>query len=311
MADTLIDYESKAVELTWIDAREYTVLPASSYLSVSPTGGRATRISWDNLPYADDATFYLQKSTSPTSGWATIAVLTMLDASYLDVYANNTMNRHELEYYRLVNVVEESVIGLARAEGYIDAYGAEMARRHRIQLINGRAGNRCFTFIKMRNAVRCPDCWDEMLQKRSKTNCATCKSTGFIQGYYNPIETYISFSAENVAINQAIDGPGSVNNAVQCWTSNYPMLNVGDVILEPGSNRFWSVQSLVLTMFKRVVTKQEVILQREDGDDPLLSLIDRVPAMVEGGTSYGKSIFQDDAQNSAGVLYGSTSELLY
>lgn len=312
MSDVPVAFESKQLELVWIDAKNYENTLASSYLTVSPISGRSTMIKFTMLPFTSGSTFYLQKSTSVTSGWKTIAVLTMLDVSYLDDDANNTMNRHDIENYRVVSVLNSKVVGIARSEGYIDAYGAEIARRHRIQLVNGNAGNRTYIFNKMRNDVRCPDCWDEILQKRSRINCEPCKSTGFLGGYYNPIEVYISFGAESIAIDQGISGPSSVSNSLQAWTSNYPLFNIGDVICEATSGRFWSVKQSNITMYKRVVTKQELILDREDGDDPLLELINRIPSdSSEGGLAYGKSIFQDDSENSAGISYSSSSEILH
>ena len=306
----LLNFESKALELTWIDARSYENILASKYITVSATGGRTTLVSWSSLPFPSGSSFFIQKSTSPSSGWHTLAQLTTNDSSYHDTHANNTMNRHDMEYYRLVCVSSKKVVGLARSEGYIDPYGAEIARRHRIQLVNGRVGNKVYVFHRMHNSTRCPECWDDILQKRSRVNCSVCNSTGFIQGYYNPIETYISFGPEQVSISQQIDGPSTAPNQVQCWTSNYPIINVGDVIIEPGSNRIWDVHSVGLTMYKRVITKQDIVLSREDGDDPIYSLINRLPNTSQGGTLNGSSIFQDDAENSAGVRYSGSTTLL-
>jgi hypothetical protein len=44
-------------------------------------------------------------------------------------------------------------------------------------------------------------------------------------------------------------------------------------------------------MHKRVVTKQELSLVKQEGDDPVLRLIHRIPEEVD---EYGQSIFQDD-----------------
>ena len=309
MAD-LINLESKALELTWIDVSGYENILASKYMSVSPVGGRITNVSWSSLPFTSGSSFLLQKSTSPKSGWRVIAKLTTADSSFLDTHANNTMNRHDTEYYRIVNPTSKKVIGLARAEGYIDPYGAEIARRHRVQLVHGKMGNKSYVFHRMHNSTRCPDCWDDILQKRSRVNCATCNSTGYIQGYYNPIEVYISFGPEQVSVSQQLDGPATAPNRVQCWTSNYPIINVGDIIIESGSNRIWDVGSVGLTMYRRVITKQDLVLNREDGDDPIYSLIGRLPTSEEGGTTYGESIFQDDSENSAGIRYSGSTTLL-
>ena len=309
MAD-LLNLETMHLTFTWINPTGYKTLLASNYMTVSAVTGRATVISFINIPFTMGSTFYLQKSGSVNSGWRTIAALTTNDSSYIDLHANNTYNRHENEFYRLVSPINKNIIGVAKSEGYVDPYGAEIARRHRIQLVNGRAGNKVYVFKRMHNDTHCPNCWDDILQKRSRVNCSLCNSTGFIHGYYNPIKTFISFGPENISVTSNIDGPATAPNAVQCWGSNYPLLTSGDLVLEPGSNRFWSISNTGLTMCKRVVTKQDFTLQREDGDDPLYSLINRLPTETEEAGAYGESIFQDDAEISAGIRYSGSTKIL-
>lgn len=295
MADT-INLMSRTVKVRYVTDEGCTALNSKGMLSVVPITARNSRIAWKGLPIQDPTeVFYIQKSGNPLSGWVTIARATILDTHVVDLYANNTMNRHDHEYYRILAPQSLYVIGTAKTEGYIDLYGAEIARRHNIYLHPGRGGNRTYVFIRMRDGIRCPDCWDEILQQRSRTQCTTCKDTGYLGGYYNPIEMYVSFGPEAVAVQGGIDGPDITPDSVNTWASNFPLLNIGDILIEYNTNRMWEVQSINITMHKRIVTRQEMVLSKMEGDDPTFKLIDRLP---KEDAVYGQSVFKDDSTNS-------------
>lgn len=273
---------SKVVYVTYVSDTGYGTI-ADNVITVTPITARETRIDWTNLrslPYlsiVDDDTLYIQRSGTKVSGWVTIGKAKALDApSFVDIDANNTLNRTDIAYYRLIIPAHNVVTQNATAGGKLDYHGAEIARRHYIALSKGLAGTRVFVFIKMRGSTRCPQCWDEILQQRSRVNCAVCDGTGYLIGYYNPIMTYMSMGSEVVSIQQDLDGPTPAPDNVQAWTNNYPMLNIGDIVMEYPTNRYWSVNQVAITMHKRVVTKQEVTLNKEEGDDPLLLIRSRI-----------------------------------
>lgn len=304
----LVNLMSRTVSMTYLSDAGCTYVDAKDTLFVEPITARTSKIWWHELPITDPTEiFYIQKSGNPLSGWLTIGKATIMDSCIIDGLANNTMNRHDVEYYRILAPVSMLNIGVAKVEGYIDLYGAEIARRHRIMLHHGLNGNKMFAFIRMRDGALCPDCWDDILQQRSKVDCSTCNDTGYIVGYYNPIELYVSMSGETVAVQSSLDGPTPAPDQASAWTSNFPLLNIGDMLLETKGNRFWEVQQNDLTMHKRVVTKQQLTLVKQEGDDPLLRLINRVPKE----DIYGQSVFEDDAADSESVYDCVPSELFY
>lgn len=302
----LNDFTSKKLTFTYISTKGYRNIPSDQYVIVSPLSGRATAIYWQDLPVSSD-TIYIQKSDSALSGWITLAECNKTAYVYVDFKGNNTLNRHPVTYYRLVSTADSVTIGDAKTDGYIDAYGAEMSRRHRIQLVRGHAGVRVYVFHRMHQGVRCPDCWDDILQKRSRVNCATCNNTGYIVGYCDPIETYISFGPENLQVSQEIDGPKVEPGNVQCWLGNFPLLANGDLILEPIKNRFWCIKSIGVTMHQRVITKQDIVLAKEEGDDPLYQLIKRIPSPLKEATAiHGQSTYKHKSEISEGIYFSGT-----
>lgn len=304
----LTAYTTRVIKVTYISTLGYTFKDSKGFLDVQPITARTSAITWSNLPLdTPDETFYIQKSGNPVSGWVHVAKATASDPFVVDIDANNTLNRHDIEYYRLVAPNSQLVLGVAKVEGYIDLYGAEIARRHRILLEHGLAGNKTYTFIRMRSGTRCPECWDEILQQRSRVDCETCKDTGYIQGYYNPIETWVSFSDENTSISGDLDGPDVQPDKLSAWTSNYPLLNVGDIIMEPHSHRFWEVQSVHINTHKRCITKQELVIVKQEGDDPLLALYLSIP---KEDINRGQSVFEDDSPYSEGIYDCVAPELL-
>ena len=259
----------------------FQVFDPRDRLKVTPWEARQTLVEWHNLfDINKDTIFYVQKSNSPTKNWLTIAHTTPFDLlSYLDDEGNNTFANHSTEYYRLVVMGPGSnyIVGPLTVNGVADAYGSEISRRHRIKLDRGLSGNLMYLFTRIKYGDRCPECWDEILQKRVSVDCAYCLGTGFFNGYCNPYPIYVSMGVEREFIDHETDGPVNKAGQTDAWTSNYPILNNGDMLIEPNSRRLWSIDQRQFSTHKRVVTKQNLVLTRVTGDDPTWRLVERLP----------------------------------
>lgn len=86
----------------------------------------------------------------------------------------------------------------------------------------------------------------------------------------------MSLSPENVAVIQPFDGT-AITGQLQGWTAGYPRINVGDAIVDSATRNIWHVSQSAFTTHKRVVTKQELILQHQDDDSHLFDLLQRIP----------------------------------
>lgn len=105
------------------------------------------------------------------------------------------------------------------------------------------AGMPVFIYKKKREGARCPDCWDPILKKVTKSNCVTCKGTGFLEGYYKPIEGWMGFGL-NMDASQLTEWGVKQIDQTDIEFTDYPELSIGDVILELKEFKFWKISNL-------------------------------------------------------------------
>lgn len=273
--------ESAPIKVKWV-APTYTdwkTIPSTKILTVTSITPRENIIEWSKLPDEYTVTYlYIQKSENEENGWRTIGRWDFGSTyEFNDTTGSTSSHRHGMEYYRLVMPEIKTIIGNACYEGTMEPYGLEVARRNRIKLKQGKCGNKCYALVRMRDGARCPECWNEMFQKRTRSNCPTCNDTGYIIGYYNPIVIYVNFGPETAIIHAEIDGPTNPADEVSGWTGNYPLLANGDAIVEANSLRVWIVKQIQVTTYRRIITKQIITIKRSTGDDRTMNILSKLP----------------------------------
>lgn len=242
---------------------------------------RILELSWSNIPTkyfpTKDSVALLEYSDSPTSGFITLKEISRDHPPfYIDDHTITTYYRFPIVYYRF-NFPELGVTSRVFSnEKLPNYYGAEIIRRHLIQLREGHAGNLMYLCIKRRTAEKCPNCWDQIRGQRTKTSCPVCLNTGFIGGYFDPIGVYVSLSPESVSVAQPFDGT-AITGQLQAWTAGFPRFNLGDALIDANTRNIWHVSQVSLTTHKRVVTKQELMLQRQDDDSHIFDILQRIP----------------------------------
>ena len=246
---------------------------------------RSAEITWSELPKEyfpyKTSVALLQISDSPTSEFETIHTITQnAPPWYLDDASMTTTHRSPMVYYRIVFPDMDIRIATFSNEALPNYYGAEIARRHAIQLKEGHSGNLMYLFIRRRLKERCPDCWDTLRGMRSKTNCPTCLNTGYLRGYYDPIGVYVSLSPENTTVRQPFDGT-EISGQMQGWTAGYPRISLGDILVDAKTREVWAISQVNMTTHKRVVTKQEIMVDHYDEDDATYKILERMPKNPE------------------------------
>lgn len=256
---------------------------------------RKLRIFWTELPHKyfkePNSVAYLEVSDAPNDGWELVCEITKFQPPYaLDESTKLTYYRSMVAYYRIR--FEDGTTTLPFSTDKLpNYYGAEISRRHAIALKEGHQGNLFYLFIRKKFMDPCPECWDSIRGTRSKSYCKTCLGVGFVGGYYNPIGIYMSVTPEETTIQQEVDGvsiPGNMSG----WTSGFPRISLGDVLVDPATQDIWHVQSLRLTTHKRTVTKQEVQLVHQDEDVAIMQLLQRIPRTPQGkDVRHGEILF--------------------
>ena len=100
-----------------------------------------------------------------------------------------------------------------------------------------------FLYKKKREGDRCEVCWDKVTKRVSRSNCTNCFGTGFAGGYYKSITTWMDFNPDPMIAQIAEFGLKEPSQTDIQFT-NYPLLQLGDIILELEPFRFWRLSNI-------------------------------------------------------------------
>ena len=102
-------------------------------------------------------------------------------------------------------------------------------------------------YTKKAEGFRCEECWDNVLKRQTNSHCERCYGTGFIGGYYQPIPAWIDFSPSPEIVQIADFGEKQLHETDIQFT-DYPSLQVGDLILQGKPLVFWRVENVRSTL---------------------------------------------------------------
>lgn len=125
-------------------------------------------------------------------------------------------------------------------------------------------------FKKMTEGERCPVCWDKVLKRVTRSNCKVCHGTGFSngvnQGYYSPLSGWMKFEPDPKVVQIAEWGERQIRQTDIEFT-NYPVLSVGDLIVEVKTMRYWRVLNVRFTEKNRTIMTQVARLDEINRSD--------------------------------------------
>lgn len=160
-------------------------------------------------------------------------------------------DKHRVYYYQVKaldkktgKVIESPV---STWEGDLDFIGLYVVEEHDF-LFREVMGMPMLVYKKITaGKSRCPDCWDEISKRITKSNCTSCHGTGWVGdgvgGFYNPTYTYADFSPDPEAIQVAQFGKLQPTQT-DVFMTNYPRMSVGDVVVELMTNKRWKVANV-------------------------------------------------------------------
>lgn len=191
--------------------------------------------------------FFVDRGESPTEMHQLNA--SPIAAKGLDEYVDRTANVTDLDkiYYFHVRAVEFQGATPVQTftspsttwDGDLDLVGLYIVEEH---LFAHRwvYGVPVMIYKKRRDGVYCPECWDDVLQRVAKSNCRTCYGTGRLDGFYAPIEAWMSLEPDP-KMEQVVDWGKRQQGQTDIQFTNYPLLSVDDIIVELKPNKFWKV----------------------------------------------------------------------
>lgn len=149
--------------------------------------------------------------------------------------------------------------------GDLDLIGMYIVEEHNF-LLEDVTGVPCLVFVRRKNGIYCPACFDPIQKKRTSSSCLTCYNTNYVGGFHNPIDTYIDVSPDPTDINLA-DWGEVQKNETDLLMSNYPEVVPGDLIKELRSGRLWRVAAARPTEKRRASMLQLVrVMEVSAGD---------------------------------------------
>lgn len=147
---------------------------------------------------------------------------------------------------------------------------AEFIRKSEQTLLTQVIGRKCWLFKRRTFGTRCHSCYDRIMGKRTRANCPDCYDTGFLRGYWDPIEVWVQIDPPQEAkqnhaqqIEQEVYSSGRL--------TFYPNVTHGDVIVE-AENKRWRVVRVTESQRLRAPVKQELVLRQIQENDIEYSL---------------------------------------
>lgn len=143
-----------------------------------------------------------------------------------------------------------------RADGivYMPQIVKEILRRH--ELILKTDGIYADIYVRKVAGDRC-DCYDPYREAPNKT-CLKCYGTGIVGGFVKFENQLVRIAQGSNSITIQRVAPGiSIQSTPSSWILNYPILNIGTVIVEKGTNKRWLVTDITKVFVAGFVTRQE------------------------------------------------------
>jgi len=187
--------------------------------------------------------FQLLTPMTPAAGIRSNMILEFVDSTA------NLVDLHKVYYYRVRGV---EFIGGQEAQsfysdpvtwdGNLDLVGLYIVEEH-LFFHRYVAGVPVMIFKKRRDGAQCPDCWDDVLHRVTKSNCTTCYGTGKLAGFYPPYEAWMNFEPDPKAV-AVVEWGQRQSSQTDIQFTNYPLLTDGDIIVELKPNKIWKVSNV-------------------------------------------------------------------
>ena len=234
-------------------------------------------VRWKLEPTAQDLRnlrFYVDRGESPTALEQLNGVgITATDLQEYVDYSVNIKDLDKVLYYR-VRAVEQSPDGVALQtftsaettwDGDLDLVGLYVNEEHLFEM-RWVDGVPAMVFKKIHDGVYCPECWDPILKRVTKSTCRTCYGTGRSGGYYPPMDAWMKFEPDP-KMEQVAEWGKRQTSQTDIMFTNYPLLTPDDIIVELKPNRFWKVENVRYPEKNRTILLQMARLNAVNPSD--------------------------------------------
>jgi hypothetical protein len=205
-------------------------------------------ISWD-----EPGTGYVFRSLYPTEGFTLIG---SSDIGYFEDEPPQQPGPLLRWYYRVL--IDSQEIGTAPVTDSSEPSTLYMALMARRQI--ERIGEDAFLVVGRSQGTRCSECWDSVTGRRMRSDCSTCDGSGYLAGNSQAIPIKMSFSKEE-PLPQRTQTAKIMTLQMSAWTSNFPLIKAGDLIVRTYDRRVFEVLQWQPTRRRSFVIRQNITLR--------------------------------------------------
>lgn len=193
--------------------------------------------------------FYVDRGESPSDYEQIAGPLSPYGLyEYVDTTAN-LLDLNKVYYYRVraaeeVNGVTKQTFtsGETTWDGNLDPVGLYVVEEHYFYL-RWVVGVPVLIYKKIHDGAYCTNCWDNILKKVTLANCQVCYGTGRVDGYYPPMEAWMSLEPDP-KMEQVVDWGIRQSSQTDILFINYPLLTPDDLVIELKPNRIFKVENV-------------------------------------------------------------------
>ena len=266
-----------------------------------------------------DFVTYIDRSESPMGPWDVVAGPFEDRYRFVDNRVN-LQNRWRQIWYKIRTISKRDALEVAASDPVTfhaepDLFAAEIQRLERL-LWEEYAGRRCFIFPARTFGQYCPSCMDGpekgkgFTMQRRRSQCLTCYDTGFVRGYFDPIEIFMQFDPSTAAV-QTLPITERQQSDTTARLPNFPHMKPRDLVVE-AENRRWRVMAVTPTERLRSVVHQELRLHEIVKGDIEFQLPIRLDNLRDFEPSPGRNFtnpqnlenFEQEAIKNAFAVYG-------
>lgn len=195
-------------------------------------------------------------STDPDTGDETV-IIYPCDSVSAAIWDEVNYDFNRKFYFKFELVYDSEVVDtiVKPCFGQMDGISAVVAANERL-LYRNWTGYPAAIWRRKAEGTHCPECWNPYTQSVDKSHCSTCQGTGFTSGYYNAIETQISFEYGN-SVSQRTQVSEETKTEIQARMTNYPLMRPGDMVLNKDTAQRFVVNRIQTTQLPNLRRKKE------------------------------------------------------
>lgn len=219
-------------------------------------------------------TFTVQHSNNDSLGFTDISIpLAFTIGNFIQkMEIGNELN----QFYRIkiINTkTKEETYSKPQSYDKINDYVANAISYWEAIYLRNLIRRKTAVFFRMHEGQRCPNCWDNLLKRVTKTNCPLCFGTGYNGGYYGPLPSFFSVIAPVPLVQ--LPTADYHNSAIQGWTSIPPHLQNQDLIYSYGDSDFYRIIKTNTTKVRGMSLRYDLSLEAINKGEIVYSLLDR------------------------------------